>query len=492
MRAYKQTYLSVSLIVSALVIVLWLANFLIREETRHVETVKAMSGSPEKRYGEALELAAAGDIKQARIAMDRLARLGESADRPLGHGKAHYWVAADKLSHFSPDFIWSFPGLNRGRGMTMRLPRDEKTLLSQQHLAHAVALNPELEEAVVLWAATLVAQGERNEAVEVLMQAITHPDHPHPGLHVPLAHVLAMEGNDLQLQEMAWHMFESLGKRVRYRGADITERINYTISTIILKKYENADIAVRMLEARLPSGQSRERDEMDPEAELLAKRVQALRMAYHYHRAIAGFMELGSSPSPQHEKVVDELEQVVGIAPDCESAIAALSHIAGKSEAQASRVQGILEKVLATAKMQKSRTKSQVNISLAKLAPKAQGSSRKFLEDAVASNPKNGEAVLQLVWLLLEDDEPDYPRIEKLLQQSLDTCAPQFRADLNHQLGEVHVGKKKWTKAIIVLEQSLAGASDKRRVHGLLAQAYTAVGQSGMAEGHRKILLGEQ
>ena len=493
-RERKQTYLSVCLVVGALTIVLWLANFLIVEESQHKQVVRAMTGTPDNRYKEALELAAEGDIKQARVAMGRLARLSESAERPLGYGKSHLWVAADKLSHFDPDFIWSFPGLDGAQGMKMRLPKDEKTLTIQRHLAHAVGLNPELKRAVVLWAATLVAQGERNQAVEVLMKAIAHPDKPHPDLHVPLAHILAMKGNDLELQQMAWHLFESLGKRVRYRGADITERISYTISTIILKKYENADIAVRMLEASLPSNRRQERDLMDAEAELLIKRIKALRMAYHYHKAIVGFMELGSNPTPpQYVQVVDELEQVVLMAPDCQPAIAALSHIAGKNTAQTSRVKGILEGVLTAAKIQgsqaQSQAQSQVNISLAKLSPKVQGSSRKFLEDAVSANPENGEAVLQLVRLLAADDEPDHQRIEKLVKQSLKTCAPQFRADLNHQLGEVHVNNENWNDAIIVLERSLAKATDKRRVHALLAEAYSAVGQAGMAEGHRKLAV---
>ena len=490
LREHKRTYLSAALVVASLVIVFWLANFLVKEEDRYKQVVKGMSGTPEQRYMDALELAAEGDLKQARVVMFRLARLGESADRPLGHGKAHLWVAEDKLTHFNSDFIWEFPGLDDDQGNKMRLPKDEKIMTAQKHLEHAVALNPELEQAITLLAGTLVAQGERNRAVEVLMNAVTHPESPHPNLHVPLANLIAMEGDegdDLELRESAWHMFETLGKRVRFRGTDIADRISYTINAIILAKYENADITIRMLEARLPAARAMDQGLMDPEKKLLIKRVKALRMAYHYHRAIAYFAEIRSGSAAEYAKVIDELEQVVSISPNCEPAIAALSYIAGKNTSQTARVKEILEGVLAAEKTQDSDAKSQVNMSLAKLAPATEGGSRKFLEDAVASNPENGEAVLQLVKLLLAEKVPDYERTEKLVEQSLKTCAPKYKAELYYRLGEVQLHKKSWNNAIISLEKSLRGVAEKQRVHGLLAEAYTAVGQTGLAEGHRKL-----
>ena len=124
--------MSTALVVASLVIVFWLASFLVKEEGQHKQVVRGMTGTPEQRYMQALDLVAEGDLKQARVVMFRLARLGESADRPLGHGKAHLWVAADKLTHFNPGFIWEFPGLDDGQGNKIRLPKDEKILTAQK------------------------------------------------------------------------------------------------------------------------------------------------------------------------------------------------------------------------------------------------------------------------------------------------------------------------------------------------------------------------
>ena len=119
MYLHRQTYVIVGVVSAALVLVVWLANFLVKEEGKHKEVVKALTGTQEQRYQGALGLVAEGDIKQARVVMFRLARLGDSPDRPLGYGKAHLWVASDELTHFDPGFIWKFPGLDDRRSSHM-------------------------------------------------------------------------------------------------------------------------------------------------------------------------------------------------------------------------------------------------------------------------------------------------------------------------------------------------------------------------------------
>lgn len=485
LKLYRSTYLAVLLIVGSSAIVMTLANMLIKEETRYKTTVKELVGSPEQRYNKALALLMEGDTKKAGVMMFNLARLADSAENPLGYGRAHLWVANDKLSHFNGDFIWKFPGLDQRDGSILALPEDEETAKIQLHLAHAVALNPELEEAPSLWAATLVSQGKRNQAVEVLMNAIGHEDQPHPQLHIPLANVLVMKGGDLELKDRMLYLFDSLGRTTRHsRGADISGRITYILSAIILGRYEIADNALQVLEARFATNRS----EREPSREgSPAEQVRALRMAYHYHRAIAAFQELPSGAVSGFSKTIDELEQVVQSQPNCESAIAALSYIADRDLNQKERVKNILQEVLsASSSSEGSKAQSQVNISLATMDPASTKDSRKLLEEVVVSDPNNADAILQLTQVLLADESPDYSRVEQMIKKALKNCDAVYHADLHHRLGQVQVHYQKWQPAIVSLERSLSKASDRRAVHQLLATAYAAIGQSGIAAQHQK------
>ena len=491
LKLYRSTYWSLLLIISSSVIVMVLANMLIKEESRYKTTVKKLVGSPEQRYKKALSLVIEGDDKQAWVMMFNLARLGDSAENPLGYGKAHLWVANHKLAHFNADFIWKFPGLDKRGDNILALPEDEETASIQLHLSHAVALNPELKKAYPLWAATLVSQGKRNQAVEVLMNAVGHEDEPHPELHVPLAHVLAMRGNDLELKDRMLYLFDTLGRTTRHsRGTDISGRITYILSAIILKRYEIADNALQILESRFSSNRANRGELVSSQKTSPAQQVKALRMAYHYNRAIEAFNELPSGASTGFVKMLDELELVVRAQPSCESAIEALSYIAEKDPSQKERVKGILQEVLSTSKASPgSKSRSQVNISLAALDPAATEDRSKLLEQAVESDPHNAEAILHLTQVLLAEASPDYSRVEQMIKKALRTCDAIYHADLYHRLGEVQVHYEQWQGAIVSLEKCLSKASDQAAVHQLLAKAYAAIGQSGIAAQHRKLAI---
>ena len=484
--------MSFLLIVVSAVIVMTLANMLIKEESRYKTTVKELVGSPEQRYKKALSLLMEGDDKQAGIMMFNLARLADSAENPLGYGKAHLWVANDKLSHFNRDFIWKFPGLDQRGGSILALPEDEETATIQLHLAHAAALNPELEKASSLWAATLASQGKRNQAVEVLLNAIGHENKPHPQLHIPLANVLAMKGNDLELKDRMLYLFDSLGRTTRHsRGADVSDRITYILSAIILKRYDIADNALQILESRFATNRANSANRAEQESSSKgspAEQVRALRMAYHYHRAIAAFQELPAGAASGFDKTLDELEQVVRTQPDCEAAIAALSYIADRDASQKERVKTVLQEVLSAASVSRgSKSQSQANISLATLDSATTQDRRKLLEQAVISDSRNADAILQLTQDLLAEESPDYSRVEQMIKKALKTCDAVYHADLHHRLGQVQLHYKKWQLAIVSLERSMSEASDKGAVHQLLAVAYAAIGQSDMAAQHQKL-----
>ncbi len=491
LKLYRSTYWSLLLIVASSVIVMVLANMLIKEESRYKTTVKKLVGSPEQRYNKALSLLVEGDDKQAWVMMFNLARLGDSEDDPLGYGKAHLWIANDKLSHFNDDFIWQFPGLDQRKQGVLALPEDEETAGIQLHLSHAVALNPELEKAYCLWAATLVSQGKRNQAVEVLMNGICNEDKPHPSLQVPLAHVIAMKGNNLELKDRMLYLFDTLGRTTRHsRGTDISGRITYILSAIILRRYDIADNALQILESRFATNRTNNSDPESSKKSSPAQQVKALRMAYHYSQAIAAFKKLPSGAVSGFTEMTNELEQVLRVKPDCESAIEALSYIAERDVSQRERAKSILQEVLsASQKANNSKSQSQVNITLATLDPSATQDKRELLEQAVETDPQNTDAIIQLAQVLLAEAEPDYSRVEQMIRKALRSSGNVYHADLYHRLGEVQVNDQKWQPAIVSLEKSISKASDQAAVHQLLAEAYAAIGQSKIAEQHQKLAV---
>jgi len=474
----KHVYWRVGLIVVLLVVAIWVAEFTMQKEVEHEAVVKGLTGTEEERYQHALEKASAGEMEEARVIMGRLARLGDTAERPLGFGKAHLWVAQDALSGFKSDFIWRFPMRGLEEVKRASLGNGKDIVLAQRHLEHAIALSPELGKAPELLAATLAAQGKRNQAVEVLLAAVSHEAHPHPSLHIPLANLSAMKANkddDLLLRERMLYIFSTLGQRVSSgREKSVSLRVRYVLSALELHKYENAEIALKRLEV----------EKSDDEQ---ARQVSALRMAYHYHRAIHRVEKLKSSSSGDFKEVVDDLAAVVRIQPDCQSALDALSLIAQQDPSQKLRIQQILKDVLQEKSTINPSIKSRVSSSLALMAGAKDESRRRYLEKALEENPNNAEALLRLLEFKASEARPDYIQIEKLATKALAYSSSAQQTECYALLGLAKLRLKKWNDAIVALEKALPETQDKVKTHRLLAEAYRAVGKPKIAKAHEEL-----
>ncbi len=131
----RGVYLYTLLIGTLLVIGAWLSQEVTRKDEEYGEVLAALSGTEEERYEEALLKAEEGELEEARVIMGRLARLGDSADAPAVHGKAHLWMAKDKLGYFKVDAIRSFPLADSEDGLGVVLREgDAVVTLAQRHL----------------------------------------------------------------------------------------------------------------------------------------------------------------------------------------------------------------------------------------------------------------------------------------------------------------------------------------------------------------------
>ncbi|WP_435893009.1 hypothetical protein [Oceaniferula spumae] len=451
------------------------------KDEEYIEDVAASSGTYEMQYKKALTTLKEGDSALGRVAMYRLARLGDKPENPLGFGKAHLWVAQEKLANFDANFIWSFPVESEG-GEAAEIPpldQSEEVITAQRHLQHAIGLNPEIESAYILLAASYTAQGKRNQAVDVLLSAVTSEVAPHPELHVPLANVLAMPGENLALEERAWHLFSTYGQS---RSSDVADKVSYVLSALILKKDENAEATLRRLEAQFPTAKKvakRGEDETGYE------QAKALRMAYHYHRAIRQYKEIKDRSSEGFQPVISELQKVLDAKPGNKAAIQALSSMAARVPTLRERVQGIVQKSLTEVESTNVETKADTSLALALSLDRNDPARSTYLERAISEDSKNGEAMLVLAEDLVAKSSPEVRKIEKLVENAMKHVSQDKRARCLKLLGFADVRNKKWKEAIVHLEQAMGGIDDKREIHQWLAEAYEALGQIEIAALHR-------
>ena len=484
----KNIYLGVILVLGVIIGGMWAAQSLMNKEEKHFEDVAAMSGSSEDKYQEALLQVKDGDLEQARTAMLRLARMGDDLDNPLGFGKAHLWVAKDKLGRFSQEFIEHFPaGSNLAEKGRSTLPDNSNTVsLIGRHLEHAVALNPELGEASALLAAIYAAQGKRNESLGVLINAITHETFPHPDLHIALANVLTMSGEDSALEVNALHQFSTLGQTVHVsRGVEVPVRVRYVISALLLKKTENAEAVIRRMEAQYSVKRRRDKDLDSVEA--IRRQVTLLRMAFHYHQALRYIKGDKSAVQDRYKLATDELEKALKTRSDCQAAVEALTWIAAKSTDLRVRVRSIIKESSLASEEANEKSKTNTSLAIALSMDASDPSRKKYLEAAVKETPESAKALGALAEQLLLESKPDHKKVEDLATDALKYSEPEGRYHLYKILGLSQLKQAKWRESVISLEKSLGGIENKAEVHAWLADAYLGLGQTKLANSHRAL-----
>lgn len=475
-------YLPISIVVAVVVLAIWIANVILQQEDKHKDVIATSSLTPEERYQVALEAAQNGNIPEARSRMKNLARMGESSDKPLGFGKAHLWMAKDQLKGFQSHFIWAPPYGGDVEQPILKL--NDRIATVQKHLEHAVSLNPELEEAVDLLATVLIAQGARHQSVEVLIKAITHEEFPLLSLHIPLANILAMPGHDLALREYALHLFSVLGSNLNSTGdTAVSNREKYVLSSLILNRAENADIAIRRLEAKA------ENTDHQVGHVSFSDRVSALRMAYYYHGAISHLGEIASGKSNNYSTVINHIIRVLDINPNCLPAYKLLVYVANKDNSKLNQIKKLFKESLETNKIVDSDVKSYVSVALVEMTEGDEVGKNQILEKAIMAGNPSIDVQVGYMNLMFNRNNPDY---QSIVNKSREVLASQNNNDLpevHFILGRALFRLQEWNDAIVSLEKCLGRSGDRSVVHRMLAESYMALGQSSLAERHKKKVI---
>ncbi len=259
------------------------------------------------------------------------------------------------------------------------------------------------------------------------------------------------------------HIFSTLGQGARSNRRSLSMRIRYALSAILLRRYENAEIVIRRLEAQY----NRKAGAENPEA----VQVRALRMAYHYHRAL-GFLGLGGDGAPaDFGKAVDELEGMLRVQPDHLQAVEALAYTAGKNPGLKGRIRGILRGVKKGSGGARGALTSRLSLSLAGLGSGSFEERKRLLRLAIDEDGENGEAMVALMQVMLAEDVPDGVGVVSLGEDAL-RCLPMGRhGEIYELMGRACIRMKKWMQAVVFLEKALVGGRAGREIHLMLAEA---------------------
>jgi len=492
-KRFKSVYAMIALIGGLIVFAIWGAEVMMEKESDYVEVVSAMTGTEEERYQEALKLIESGDKQRGRIAMQRLARLGESADEPLGYGKAHLWMAEDILSHFQHDFIWDFPMQVTKKGGEFQIGDEKEMRLAQRHLEHAISLTPELAKAPELLAALLATQGRKSEAVGVLISAITHAKAPQPKLVIPLSNIAvfpASKEEELRLKEYLLHTFAILGDQLSFaREGDLSLRAKYALSALLLNKFENTEVVIQGLEARydFPS-KGLEEDSGRCNRVSNYQQVRSLRLAFHYSRAVQRMLGVDSDSLSKYESVVEDLAQALKVKPDCLPVVHALSKIAAREPKLKTKIKSILESALSNKETASAEVRSQMNLALFLVGEDQREGDVHYLKKAIAENPSNGIALLEMAQWIRSKKPVDFHEIGELSARALNLLPQERKAECYLILGVSKIHRKEWVEAIVFLERALSEQKRTGEVHRLLAAAYQGAGRKSLAQKHLKLL----
>lgn len=436
-------------------------------------------------YQKALDLAENGDTSGCHDIMMKIAPLSEQGFKPRGYALAHMWIAENILKNFDSTTLTRFPYL-KDQSATLEagslVGSSKLAVKAQHHLEHAVTLDPGLNHAHLMLATLYIAQDKRNKAISLLVEAIANEEYPHPELHIPLANALTFSGDDAALEEQAWYFLTTIGKEINSgRSNSTSSRVKYALYALILKKNDNAASVIKRITEHNNNG------EMDKNQ----LNIEGVNVAYYYHQALAaGKIAMSGG---DYKLVVNMLGKAYGIQPDNELLLRTFTDISKQHPPVRDAIKNLLKNTdQGSVIPSKGKSSNMRHILLSILAEGDAQEALKYAELAVASQPDNVDAIVQLATLLSNAKQPDYDRICEIMETSI-AIGKKSESVSSRQYflyGRALAELSQWNSAIVALEMALPDYAEKKKVHTLLARAYLSVGKSDIADDHKALAHG--
>jgi uncharacterized protein HemY len=111
---------------------------------------------------------------------------------------------------------------------------------------------------------------------------------------------------------------------------------------------------------------------------------------------------------------------------------------------------------------------------------------RERFTETIDAFPNHGFSLNNLAWLLATEEPKDLSKAELYARRAIETD-PQM-ATFHDTLGTIYLEQGQWRSAIAELELALSQSPipNRIKIHGKLARAYEAVGDSTLASMHRE------
>jgi tetratricopeptide (TPR) repeat protein len=107
-----------------------------------------------------------------------------------------------------------------------------------------------------------------------------------------------------------------------------------------------------------------------------------------------------------------------------------------------------------------------------------------YLQQALAKDPKNSIALNNYAWLIIQDPAGDLTVALDAANQAIDLKPEDFQ--YRETRGQVLVRLGRWREAVDDLEYAANGMPESKEIHLSLAKAYDALGNSQLAQVHRR------
>ena len=388
---------------------------------------------PTTRYALARVAEHEGDLFRARRLMSELAPTTGS-----GYPSAHFWMAKQLLG-------------GKPQGSPVRVAE------TVHHLEESLSSSQNRQQAHEWLGQLYLAKEELDEAVTHFEEAASRC----PELYLTLAEIHVRQKDDARFLKALKLANEHFRDHVEKDENDIVARLSWARGKLIGEDYEEA-------EKILLDGLLRTDDRRLYEMLTLAYVAMADQYASDNAHDLAERLEL--------------LKKALRYTPSHPEALNRLATFVRHTGPEADAARAMLKDLLATGQVP-----ATVHLVLGSSAA-AEGKwdeARLHLEQAYRADKRLPAVLNNLAWALTNADPPELDRALSLADAALELAPnhPEIRATR----GQILARLERWHDAVSDLELALADFPDRTALHGVLADAYTALGDDEMAERHRAL-----
>ena len=374
-----------------------------------------------------------GDLFRARRLMSDLAPTTGS-----GYPPAHFWMAKQLLAA-------------KAQGSPDRVAE------TVHHLEESLSSSDNRQQAHECLGQLYLAKEDLDEAVTHFEEAAPRC----PELYLTLAEIHVRQKDDARFLKALKQANEHFRGRVEQDGNDIAARISWARGKLIGEDYEEAEKILldgllrtddrRLCEVLTLVYVAMADEYASDNARDLAERLELLKKALHH--------------TPNHHGTLERLATFVRhTGPEADAARTMLKDLLANGQVPAT-----VHLVLGSAAA----------------ADGKWDEARLHLEQAYRADKRLPAVLNNLAWVLTNADPPELDRALSLADAALE-LAPSH-SEIRATRGQILARLKRWHDAVADLELALTDFPDRTTLHGVLADAYTALGDEELAERHREL-----